>query len=162
MSQSPTALRYRGALLAVRDLLRTEMKPAKADGWLAAALECRVGLHAEERRYKATGLYVLPDADNISEAETNQIESQFRVKIIMSARSLTGDTSDDDPATFVLTDLVGGVIDLLNRNRDQDGGWVVLSGDMVAEQVAFEVAMTESSFYYRAAVPATLHFEAQP
>lgn len=153
------------ALTTVRDLLKTEMKPAKADGWLKEAEECRIGLHAEDTSYRATGLYVLPDRLRVDDEETNAFADHFRLRVIVSARSMKADASESDPATFALARLVGGVLDLLKKTRNVGStGWIAfVDEELGVLDIPFEVApLKDGSFAYRAAVPVTVRDEVTP
>lgn len=163
MSQSPTAARYRAALTKLRDLLITEMKPAKADGWLVLADECIIGLHAKDSSFKATGIYILPRRSKPSESESNMWQHDLGVRVIIQRRSLMTDVGQASPPTFDVTDLAAGILDLVQRNRTLDLGsgelaYIFIAED--AEPAVFEVLFLEAQgLAYRAEVNFTLQLE---
>lgn len=160
MSQSPTSSKVRQALLELRDLLRTEAAPAKPDGWLAGAREIRVGLHAEERSFLASGIYLVPASDAPNDYETNLVEHPLEIVIAFQVKGLKGDGSETDPATFVLTDMVFGVLDIIQRQRTIATDGVLLFDRTPGRSVIFEsVPLATGGYAYRAEVHVTALLE---
>ena len=163
MKRTFTQALYREHITALAQRLRAEAKPGRS---LADAQEIRIGIHADIGSWKASGLYIVPMRDRVTDEETNSWQHVLRMRIIAQTRVgyWKGDTGDkdDDLSTFILTDLVGGVVDVVKEDRDlTPTSYLSFGGSENADEITFEVAAQSEAgpFYYRAEIPVDIEIE---
>lgn len=152
---------YRDTLIALAKKLRAEQGKSLQD-----AKEIRIGIHANVGSWKESGIYVVPARDRVADEETNAFHHHLRVKVIVQSRvgHWKGDTgdSDDDLSTFILTDLVGAIVDLVKDDRDlTKDSYLSFGGEDNADEIDFQVAAQSDAgpFYYRAEIPLEIFIE---